>query len=104
MTWNGTLVAARPAGSRSLVAVRQPPGPAPVPLPDLSKATWRYSPGSPESQPGSADASWWTADLTATESTTKPPAGQVVLTADDYGFHHGDVWYRGTSPVRPRPA
>ena len=24
------------------------------------------------------------------------PAGQKVLFADDYGFHNGDVWYRGT--------
>jgi beta-galactosidase GanA len=95
VTWNGSLVPARPTTSRSLVALRQLPGPAPVPLPDLSRATWRYAPESPESQPGFADAAWRTADLTTTNSTTPPPAGQVVLTADDYGFHHGDVWYRG---------
>jgi beta-galactosidase GanA len=95
VTWNGSLVPARPTTSRSLTALRQLPGPPPVPLPDLTKATWKYAPESPEAQPGFADASWRTADLTTTNSTTKPPAGQVVLTADDYGFHHGDVWYRG---------
>ncbi|MEV6845958.1 beta-galactosidase [Actinoplanes sp. NPDC051411] len=95
VTWNGSLVPARPTTSRSLTALRQLPGPAPVRLPDLSGATWKYAPESPESQPGFADTTWRTADLTATNSTTKPPAGQVVLTADDYGFHHGDVWYRG---------
>ena len=40
--------------------------------------------------------SWQLADKTTTNSTTPPPAGQPVLTADDYGFHQGDVWYRGT--------
>ena len=95
VTWNGALVPARPTTSRSWTALRQLAGPAPVTLPDLSKATWKYAAESPEAQPGFADDAWRTADLTATNSTTKPPAGQVVLTADDYGFHHGDVWYRG---------
>jgi beta-galactosidase GanA len=35
------------------------------------------------------------ADKTQSNSETPPPAGQPVLTADDYGFHTGDVWYRG---------
>jgi beta-galactosidase GanA len=95
VTWNGALVPAWPTSSHSLAARRQLPGPAPVTLPDLSKATWRYAAESPEAEPAFADTAWRTADLTATNSTTKPPAGQVVLTADDYGFHHGDVWYRG---------
>ena len=43
------------------------------------------------------DSTWPSADKTVTNSTTKPPAGQPVLTADDYGFHQGDVWYRGRS-------
>ncbi|MDT7803867.1 MAG: hypothetical protein QOI78_7300, partial [Actinomycetota bacterium] len=38
---------------------------------------------------------WAAADHTTTNNPTKPPAGQPVLNADDYGFHHGDVWYRG---------
>ena len=70
------------------------PGPAAIRLPDLSTARWRYAPESPESQPSFDDSSWQLADKTTTNSTTKPPAGQPVLTADDYGFHQGDVWYR----------
>jgi hypothetical protein len=27
---------------------------------------------------------------------TPVPAGQPVLFADDYGFHYGYVWYRGS--------
>jgi hypothetical protein len=26
---------------------------------------------------------------------TRPPPGLPILTMDDYGFHQGDVWYRG---------
>jgi beta-galactosidase GanA len=92
VSWNGTRVAAR-SSSGSLVAVRNLAGPRQITLPDL--ISWRFSAESPEAKPGFDDAAWRTADLTATNSTTKPPAGQVVLTADDYGFHHGDVWYRG---------
>ena len=34
------------------------------------------------------------ADNTTTNNPTPQPAGQVALYADDYGFHHGDTWYR----------
>ncbi|WP_433375569.1 beta-galactosidase [Actinoplanes sp. CA-142083] len=92
LTWNGKPVATRPDNG-ALLAVRNLPGPRDIALPDLT--AWRYAAESPEAKPGFDDAAWRTADLTATNSTTKPPAGQVVLTADDYGFHHGDIWYRG---------
>ena len=70
--------------------------PLPVHLPVLSSARWKYAPDSPEAEPSFDDSSWQLADKTTTNSTTPPPAGQPVLTADDYGFHQGDVWYRGT--------
>ena len=94
-TWNGRLVFTRRSPSGSLQAARDLPGPEPVGLPDLTRATWRYAPESPEAEPGFDDAGWATADHTTTNSTTPPPPGQPVLTADDYGFHQGDVWYRG---------
>ena len=78
------------------VASASAPGPAPIHLPDLSAGTWKFAPESPESQPGFDDSGWQLADKTTTDSTTKPPAGQPVLTEDDYGFHQGDVWYRGS--------
>jgi beta-galactosidase GanA len=101
VTWNGDLVPTRPTPAGSLRALWPLPGPRPVRLPDLGAATWRYAPESPEAAPGFDDSAWLSADRTTTNSTTKPPAGQPVLTADDYGFHHGDVWYRGhsTGPV-----
>ncbi|MEV4347020.1 beta-galactosidase [Actinoplanes sp. NPDC049596] len=61
------------------------PGPYAVRLPAL---TWR-------SAPDPAVPAWRAADRTTTASTTPPPAGQPVLTADDYGFHQGDIWYQG---------
>ncbi|MFI1995513.1 beta-galactosidase [Actinoplanes sp. NPDC020271] len=76
LTWNGRRVTG------------PVPGPAPVTLPALDR--WKWS-----AEPHESDAGWVDANLTSTNSTTKPPAGQPVLTADDYGFHHGDVWYRG---------
>ena len=97
-TWNGRPAALSidrgrtPAGA---VVTARLPGPAPVSLPDLSTARWKYAPESPEAQPSFDDSSWQVADKTTTNSTTPPSAGQPVLTADDYGFHQGDVWYRG---------
>ncbi|GAA0460865.1 beta-galactosidase [Paractinoplanes deccanensis] len=67
-------------------------GADPVRLPDL---VWRSSPGSPEADPGYDDSGWQPAGRTTTAATTPPPPGEPVLTADDYGFHQGDVWYRG---------
>jgi beta-galactosidase GanA len=95
LIWNGTTASTQTTTSGSRQATAQLPGPAPYTLPDLSQSAWRYSAESPEVQPSFDDASWAAADKTQTNSTTKPPSGQPVLTADDYGFHHGDVWYRG---------
>lgn len=91
VTWNGTAVTATRQGDGTLTASL--PGAVPITLPTLGN--WRSAPESPEAQPGFDDSSWLTADKTTTNSTTKPPAGAPVLTADDYGFHNGDVWYRG---------
>ena len=102
ITWNGRAVGSASGRSadgtngRTASATVGLPGPAPIALPDLSTTRWRYAPESPESQPGFDDSHWQAADKTTTNSTTKPPAGQPVLTADDYGFHQGDVWYRAS--------
>ncbi|HXM55159.1 MAG TPA: beta-galactosidase [Candidatus Dormibacteraeota bacterium] len=95
VTWNGAAVVTQRTSAGSLAATGPLAGPSPVALPDLSQATWRFSAESPEASPGFDDSAWAAADRTTTHSTTPPPASQPVLTADDYGFHHGDVWYRG---------
>ena len=68
------------------------PGPRPVTLPALTG--WRYTTDVPEADPAYDDRGWVAADHTTTNNPTRP-ATLPVLYTDDYGFHHGDVWYRG---------
>ncbi|MER6960312.1 beta-galactosidase [Streptomyces sp. NPDC000618] len=79
VTWNGRKVAVTQA-------------PSPVELPALT--TWKYQEEAPEAAPGFDDSTWTTADhLTADNPEL---AGSLpVLAMDEYGFHHGNVWYRG---------
>jgi len=96
VAWNGEPIAVRRTSAGSLAAVSQLPGAEAIALPDLRTASWRYAVESPEANPSFDDTAWAAATKITTNSTTRPPSGQPVLTADDYGFHHGDVWYRGT--------
>jgi beta-galactosidase len=79
--WNGRLVRGG-----------EVPGPGPVSLPPLSG--WRYARDVPEIEPRFDDAEWTLADHPRTNNPTQPTT-LPVLYADDYGFHYGDVWYRG---------
>jgi beta-galactosidase len=88
ITWNGVPV--RTARQDTLTG--RLAGPRPVTLPALTG--WKVRRESPEAQPGFDDRGWTVADKTTTNNPT-PPATLPVLYADDYGFHHGDVWYRG---------
>jgi hypothetical protein len=65
-----------------------------VPLPAL--ASWKYATENPEAEPSFDDSGWIVASKTTSASATPVPAGQPVLFMDDYGFHYGDVWYRGS--------
>ncbi|MFC1404100.1 MULTISPECIES: beta-galactosidase [Streptacidiphilus] len=90
ITWNGKRLQTRATSSGSELSTL--PGAAAVTLPTLTD--WKHTQESPESQPGFDDSSWQVADK-ATSNSTTTPATLPVLFADDYGFHHGDVWYRG---------
>ena len=90
VTWNGRPVAVSRGRDGALHG--QLAGPAPVRLPPLGD--WRTQAGSPESDPGFDDSGWKRADHRGTANPTRPTT-RPVLYADDYGFHHGDVWYRG---------
>jgi beta-galactosidase GanA len=93
VTWNGRPVRTMVSRSGSLVAERLLAG-APEPeLPALGG--WRRRVENPEAGPGFDDSGWTVADKRTSYSTTPVPGGQPVLFADDYGFHYGDVWYRG---------
>jgi len=90
LTWNGRPVASTVTPSGSLRG--RIPVAAPVHLPALTH--WRHQEESPEAAPGFDDSSWVVADKTTTNSIT-PVQSLPVLYADDYGFHTGNVWYRG---------
>ncbi|MCU1657010.1 MAG: beta-galactosidase, partial [Pseudonocardiales bacterium] len=90
ITWNGKTL--RAATTQSGSQLGQLGGVRPITLPALTN--WRHTAESPEAQPGFDDSSWPVADKMTSNSTTTPGT-LPVLFADDYGFHHGDVWYRG---------
>lgn len=93
VTWNGTRVHAwrtRTGALRiDLRGVRQ--------LPGSTLTHWRTESSDPEREPGFDDSSWRVADLKSSENPLHAAGAQagVVLDAEEYGFHEGDVWYRG---------
>jgi beta-galactosidase GanA len=90
VSWNGQSVSTTRQSDGSLTGTL--PGPAAVSLPALSG--WRFRFETPEAQPFYDDSSWTLADHPTTTNPT-PPVTTPVLYADDYGFHHGFIWYRG---------
>lgn len=91
--WNDAAVAVTRSASGSLVAARPLAGPEPVALPALTQ--WRVAAGTPEAAPGFDDAKWQRIDNRAYASITARADGQPNMLMDAYGFHDGDVWYRG---------
>ncbi len=90
VTWDGAPVAAAPRADGSLAfSVGGPPS---VVLPTLSH--WKFAFESPERLVRFDDSGWVRANHTTTNNPN-PPGSLPVLYEDDYGFHHGDVWYRG---------
>jgi beta-galactosidase GanA len=90
VVWNGRPLRTGRTSSGSLLG--RLPGPKPVTLPALT--SWRYIQDVPEAGPSFDDSRWTVADKTTTNNPTKP-ATLPVLYTDEYGFHYGDVWYRG---------
>ncbi|MFI8945455.1 beta-galactosidase [Streptomyces sp. NPDC053750] len=93
VTWNGKAVQASFGRAQSVMTVWPLPGVPEVELP--APAGWRRRTENPESRPDYGDSGWTVADRRTTTGATPVPDGQPVLFADDYGYHYGDVWYRG---------
>jgi beta-galactosidase GanA len=95
--WNGQPLATTEATGNSLRATKPLPGPQAIQLPDLAALPWLRRTDSPEAQPGFDDSRWRAADasVSAANVYTANDRGQPVLAMSDYGFHRGDVWYRG---------
>lgn len=100
VTFNGQALTAQ-ANALGGLTTAAVPGPAPVTPPDLMTIRWERRSGSPEADPNFDDSNWRKADLATSNAlpATQPPAGQPVLDMSQYGFHHGDVWYRGRFTV-----
>jgi beta-galactosidase GanA len=96
LSFNGQALSATQTASGSWLS-SPVPGPDAVSLPDLMAGQWKLHADSQEAAADFDDSSWRAADLkvSAASEPTQPPAGQPVLAMSDYGFHHGDVWYRG---------
>ncbi|VXC61738.1 beta-galactosidase [Sphingomonas sp. AX6] len=93
VTWNGTRVATVPGVGTSRVASSKLAGPVDFALPALTD--WRMATGSPETQAAFDDSAWQAIDRRAYASNTIRPDGEPNMLMDAYGFHEGDVWYRG---------
>ncbi|MEY7976747.1 beta-galactosidase [Streptomyces pilosus] len=93
VTWNGHPVRTYVGRAGSLVMEGMVPDAPDVPLPELGG--WRRRAGDPEGRPGGGASAGAGGARPASRSTTPVPGDGPVLFADDYGFHYGDVWYRG---------
>jgi beta-galactosidase GanA len=91
--WNGAPVALRPAPGGALASTAPLSGPAPVILPRLGQ--WRSADGSPEAAPGFDDSGWQAIGSRSGSNRLPRADGQPDMAMDAYGFHEGDVWYRG---------
>ena len=93
VTWNGKLTPAARLASGEL----QLQLPGTDQLPGTTLTHWRAADSDPERQPAFDDATWRVADLAESENPRHAAGKQagVVLDAEEYGFHEGDVWYRG---------
>jgi beta-galactosidase GanA len=104
--WGPATIATASFNGADVPLTRQPDGslragtlagPARVTVPDLRTLAWTRRMDSPEAQPRFDDRDWVQADRrpSAAQTWTLPERGQPTLAMSDYGFHHGDVWYRG---------
>jgi beta-galactosidase len=90
VTWNGSDVSVTRTTSDSLLGRLDGPKQVSVPL----LTDWKYEAAGPEISADFDDSAWTRADHRSTNNPFLHGAGPV-LDADEYGFHHGDVWYRG---------
>lgn len=88
--WNGEPLQVTKTKSDSYVA--RVPGPRQVTLPVLRN--WRWKKETFEKERDFDDSQWVLANKTTTNNPTKPVT-LPVLYMDSYGFHFGDVWFRG---------
>ena len=89
-TWNGQPLQLTAVNGHYRALL---PGPAPVTLPKL---TWVKHEENYEANPNFDDSAWRVANIKHPRNFRQGPAffQHVVLDANAYNFHEGDVWYR----------
>lgn len=92
-SWNGKKIALRRAESGALTSTAPLPGPQDITLPVLDE--WVMATGPPEAATGFDDSAWQQVGTKSGGSITARADGQPDMGMDAYGFHEGDVWYRG---------
>ncbi|KAF7334534.1 Beta-galactosidase [Mycena venus] len=97
LVWNGVSVKnLKQTGKGSWQATITFAAPA-VQLPDLGSAAWRFRDSLPEIQPDFDGFGMIPANQTTTISVFPPYYGEPwILYADQYGFHAGNLVWRGT--------
>lgn len=91
--WNGRPVSGDQTASGTWLSKKPLAGPLKVELPALLE--WRVGQETPEARRDFDDGKWQAIDRRSTAATIRPPTGQPAMDMSAYGFHSGDVWYRG---------
>ncbi|KAG6828113.1 hypothetical protein H0H92_009165 [Tricholoma furcatifolium] len=96
LTWNGNPVNAKNIAGGTWQATLTIEN-VQIEIPDLMSARWTYADSLPERSPDWDDSALILADHTTTTSVFPPYyGGPWILYADDYGFHAGNLLWRGT--------
>ncbi|KAK9466364.1 glycoside hydrolase superfamily [Lipomyces arxii] len=95
--WNGVEAASylTKFGSRTFTVPTPSNNLAAVEIPNLSEATWRAIDSLPEIRPEYDDSKWVVANKNESANIWHPPKTIPVLYPGEYGFHVGNVIYRG---------
>lgn len=64
-------------------------------LPTLTDLEWKYIDSLPEIQPTYDDSAWTSADVSKSNNTVQDQKIPTSLFSSDYGYHTGNVLYRG---------
>ncbi|GLB41157.1 putative beta-galactosidase [Lyophyllum shimeji] len=97
ITWNGKRVNGPKRTSAGAWEARLDGRSADAHLPDLMSVQWKYADSLPEVAATFDDSSLVEADHTTTTNVFPPYyGGPWILYADDYGFHAGNLLWRGT--------
>jgi hypothetical protein len=94
VTFNGASLSTKKSAYGTLLTASRTPKLPAVTLPNLETLTWKVANSLPEISGNYSDAAWPIANHTTTVNPTQPQT-PVVLYAGDYGFHTGNILWRG---------